>query len=286
MDSANSPGGLARIPPHENGVCLGQPARLRGCSSPARRPVVEPWATGVRSAMTRTRISIALFSLLLLLVCGKALGTPPESLRYPFDPACAWGRVSNGRGLLVRCLTRDESDRLSKSPAAGTAATGATSVADQAKADATPAPSMAGGTEPKSGQGGVRPANSEATANPATKDEPSKEPLSAELVSVIADEGELPLAKKKLGAPLDRYAKCVAEHGGLTASVGQVEVRFLVRERGRAEGVSLGKFQGMSEAAASCVAQVVDRRPTGTPEAPVVGATALIRVRKRAPASS
>jgi hypothetical protein len=101
------------------------------------------------------------------------------------------------------------------------------------------------------------------------------------LVGVTADEGELPLAKKKLGLPLARYEKCVADFGGLSAAVGQVAVRFLVRERGRAEGVSVEKFQGMSQAAANCIAQVIDRRPTGTPEAPLVGATATVRVRKR-----
>ncbi len=28
--------------------------------------------------------------------------------RYPFDPACPWGRISNGKGMIHRCLTKAE----------------------------------------------------------------------------------------------------------------------------------------------------------------------------------
>jgi hypothetical protein len=87
------------------------------------------------------------------------------------------------------------------------------------------------------------------------------------------DEGELPLADKKLSAPKDRYIECVAKNGGLSAERGRVVLRFLVRERGRAEGIEVKSVVGMSRAAADCIADVVDRRYVGYPAVPIVGAT-------------
>ena len=54
-------------------------------------------------------------------------------------------------------------------------------------------------------------------------------------------------------------------------------MRFLVRARGRAEGVSVSKRVGVTPEAARCVAEVVDRRPVGTPDVPMVGATVIIK---------
>src|SRR5436190_5971218 len=34
------------------------------------------------------------------------------AVRYPFDPVCPWGRVADGRGMLVRCLEPAEAQRL------------------------------------------------------------------------------------------------------------------------------------------------------------------------------
>jgi hypothetical protein len=91
-----------------------------------------------------------------------------------------------------------------------------------------------------------------------------------------ADTGELPEAQVQLGKVLDRYVQCVNGNGGLEGPQGKVTVRFLVRERGRAEGVSVKDRQGVSLAAAKCVAEVVDRRFVGYPAAPIVGATLSI----------
>jgi hypothetical protein len=111
----------------------------------------------------------------------------------------------------------------------------------------------------------------------AAPEPPRDEPVRVELVEVKADVGKLELALKKLGAPKDRYLKCLSENGGLTGRGGEVHVRFLVRSRGRAEGVSVSKRAGISAEAAACVADVVDRRLVGTPEAPYVGATAIFK---------
>ena len=70
------------------------------------------------------------------------------------------------------------------------------------------------------------------------------------------------------------------DNGGLREKEGEVQVRFLLRQRGRAEGVSVAKRVGVSAEAARCVSEVVDRRYVGVPEAPIVGATVVIKFAK------
>jgi hypothetical protein len=87
-----------------------------------------------------------------------------------------------------------------------------------------------------------------------------------------ADTGELPEARTQLLRAGERYVQCVESNGGLSSSPARVTLRFLVRERGRAEGVTVKEREGLSLGAAKCVASVVDRRYVGYPAAPIVGA--------------
>jgi hypothetical protein len=164
--------------------------------------------------------------------------------RYPYDPVCPWGRIANGRGVIVRCLNQAE----------------ATDLAHRAASPAGISTPM-----PPSFDGGV----------------PDALPtgMAAEVrgLKVNADVGKLPEAEKKLSAAKDRYVDCVAKNGGLEESRGEVQVRFLVRARGRAEGVSVVKKSGLGSQAAQCIAEVVDRRQVGVPEEPIVGATVIIQ---------
>jgi hypothetical protein len=97
---------------------------------------------------------------------------------------------------------------------------------------------------------------------------------------VVADQGELGLGK--LAQPKTRYQKCVLDHGGLKDRSGEVQVRFLVRSKGIAEGVSVQKRVNVSAEAARCVAEIVDRRRVGVPEAPLVGAAVTVKFEKSA----
>jgi len=170
-------------------------------------------------------------SLLLALVGPSARAAEPEPARYPFDPVCPWGRLANGKGLFVRCVTEAEAATL-------------------ASASPTPAASAGSGTR-----------------------------LDVSVGPVLADQGKLPVAEKKLAVPKDRYAECITKNGGLQGNQGEVHVRFMVAARGRAEGVSVAKRSGMSETAARCIAEVIDRRPVGTPEVEMMGATVVVKVR-------
>jgi hypothetical protein len=181
----------------------------------------------------------------LSLVAGAAVtlsgqAADPVETRYPYDPACPWGRIADGRGMLVRCLLETESKVLLQ----------------RTPAPAEDAPPADAGSSPEASSGGA---------------------LEVSIGPVTADVGTLPMAAKKLELGKPKFENCVLDNGGLESSPAEVHVRFLVRERGRAEGVSVSKLRGVSKKVARCVADVVDRRYVGEPEAPLVGATVVIK---------
>jgi hypothetical protein len=168
-----------------------------------------------------------------------------DTSRYPYDPACPWGRIANGKGMIVRCIAKPEAEALLAR---------------------TPAP------VPTTNPTGAQPATSGSAEAAAPIDG-----VTVQVGPVTVDEGKLPQAEKKLAVPRDKYLECVAKNGGLKAKTAEVHVRFLVRARGRAEGVSVAKRTNLTPEAARCVAEVVDRRLVGTPEAPMVGATVVVK---------
>ena len=193
--------------------------------------------------------------------------------RYPYDPACAWGRVGNGKGMVVRCISEDEAKALRAAPAQAPAA------------GAKPAPNAPNVSSGKPAPEPAAPPSSAAeTAPDASADsDPAPAPdadaaLEVTVGPVTADEGTLGVGK--LGMPKDRYTACVQKNGGLSGKTGEVSVRFLVRGKGVAEGVSVSKRTNLSKEAAQCVADVIDRRRVGTPESPMVGATVLVKFTK------
>ena len=193
--------------------------------------------------------SLGLLGVSVLAVAAVASAQSAKA-RYPYDPACAWGRIANGKGMLVRCLSEQEAVALAK----GTA----------------PVPVK---TEPDAA---LKPATDGAGADNPTADSAKPGPLTVEVGPITADQGTLSIGR--LHVPKDRYAKCVEDNGGLEGKDGEVHVRFLVRgEVSRAEGVSVSKRRNLSQAAAKCVADVVDRRRVGTPDTPMVGATLVIK---------
>jgi hypothetical protein len=193
-------------------------------------------------------------------------GSRPDQLvdrsRYPYDPVCSWGRVSDGRGMIVRCLTRQEADQLQRKPVAPVAVTPAT------------APTAGASVPPASSAPAVP-----SVVAPAVAEEPYK--LNVDVGPLVADVGRFPQGEKKLREPRDRYLACVQQNGGLSEDAGEVVLRFLVRERGRAEGVSVSKRRAVSKAAASCLADVVDRRFVGEPDEPMVGASLTLKFAKQ-----
>lgn len=223
---------------------------------------------------------------LIMLACASPLlafgalasGETTDALlrRYPYDPACPWGRIGNGKGLIVRCITEAEAQALRAGavpapvPSALPAASSSSAPAAVAPAGSVTATTAVPPEEPSEPDAGV----------PTPTPTPSNEKLEVTVGPVTADTGTLGIGK--LGAARDKYMKCVNDNGGLKDPSGEVHVRFMLRQRGRAEGVSVAKRSGMSAEAARCVSEVVDRRYVGVPAEPMVGATVVIKFAKAA----
>jgi hypothetical protein len=213
--------------------------------------------------LSKLRISLIAAGLLVAASVAAQKSESQETLvrRYPFDPACAWGRVANGKGMIVRCMSEEEANLVLKKPA--TPAVPAAPTASAAASASAAVPVEGPPTDADTGDSGATDQRLDVSVGP-----------------VVADQGELSVGK--LNQPKSRYAKCITDHGGLKDKTGEVDVRFLVRSKGIAEGVSVQKRVNVSAEAARCVAEVVDRRRVGVPDAPLVGATVIIKFEKLA----
>lgn len=201
----------------------------------------------IRTHFTKHRkLARPLFAagLLLLALPFGVEAKSEEEVRYPFDPACPWGRLSNGKGMIHRCLTQGEAEDLAR------------------KDESAKAPVVEKKTDEK--------AAVNAEAEKKAKPSPPRE-YNLDVGPIEADKGEISIGR--LDKPLDRYRQCIDTKGGLSDKNATVVVKFLVRgEQQLAEGVSVDSFKGVSKAAADCIAEVVDRRKVGAPSAPLTGA--------------
>jgi hypothetical protein len=202
----------------------------------------------------RLRQVALLGGLVAVLVAGfQSVAGADIPERYPYDPACPWGRIADGNGMMVRCLEPNEAKQL-------LALQGSAKAAESGPAAQPPVAAPP-------------PVASAPTAPDAAANKAGTKVVVESVGPAVADAGDLPLAGSKLGLAKDKYVQCVNQNGGLSSKQAKVVVRFLVRERGRAEGVSVKSHSGMSAAAAQCIAEVVNLRYVGYPAAPIVGAT-------------
>ncbi len=72
----------------------------------------------MRTSHRWPNISRGAFGLLLVtLLPGALYGAAELTQRYPYDPACPWGRLSNGKGMIHRCVSQEEAESLGKQSA-------------------------------------------------------------------------------------------------------------------------------------------------------------------------
>src|SRR5450432_93557 len=98
----------------------------------------------MKSIFKRPLIVLPIASLLLAFGVAASGETADALLRrYPYDPACPWGRIGNGKGLIVRCLSELETQTLRAGtlPVASPAAAGTSIAPPPSPAPTTPAPS-------------------------------------------------------------------------------------------------------------------------------------------------
>lgn len=107
---------------------------------------------------------------------------------------------------------------------------------------------------------------------------PEPRPTRVSLDSVTFGNGEVPRAQRSLERLADKeLSACATENGGVSGQ-GTVELKFLVRARGRAEGVELGRTRNVPPEVAKCLAFTLARRPVGAPSDEPVFVTAKFKL--------
>jgi hypothetical protein len=168
-------------------------------------------------------------------------GPPPSDAGAP---RCPYGELNDPHRGFVRCLLPDERAPGWRAP---------------------PAPSASPDPKPPE--------------PPKEPDKPAEPPPIVEIGAPKFENGEVTKVAKSLGKAKAGIAACVAEHGGLSAATGSLKVQFLVRSRGRAEGVEVLSAKGVSREASSCVRVLLKNKAIGAPSADPVGVTVVITLK-------
>jgi hypothetical protein len=166
-------------------------------------------------------------------------------------PRCPYGELVDPHRGFVRCLNPDERDAGWLPPPPQPAPPSIADVPDPGAKDPAP-PAVAA---------------------------PAGPPPLVDIGAPKFENGEVPRAEKALTKAATDIAKCVADHGGLTAATGTLKIQFLVRNRGRAEGVEILSAKGLGPDAAACVRVLLKNKPIGPPTSDPVGVTVTISLK-------
>src|SRR5690606_16283445 len=93
--------------------------------------------------------------------------------------------------------------------------------------------------------------------------------------------GEVPKVESFLGKMHKPVAQCVADHGGVAKDRGKIEIQFLVRLQGKAEGVEVLKRDGVGEEAERCIRQAFKGKWVGTPTSDPTGVQFTYELERR-----
>jgi hypothetical protein len=195
------------------------------------------------------------------LLVGNALaGAPsasPPKKGAPSGPGCLYGQVVDGHTGEIRCLSPAE-------------------VAPPGPYD-TPAERGDAGAD-----AAIVPDAASFPRRDAAADSSAPIPLKSfgvAIEGVSFENGDVP----RVPAALERIKKDFLKCGTESTTVkpdATIELRFLVRAPGRAEGVDVVQSRGMSSDVVRCVVSALSGRPVGAPTNDPVGVTFTIRFRK------
>ena len=96
----------------------------------------------------------------------------------------------------------------------------------------------------------------------------------------IFDGGDVPRAAAALDRMKTAFARCASVENALTKNEASIDLRFLVRAPGRAEGVNAEKARGVSSDVVRCMTSVLARSYVGAPSDDPVGVAVTVRVRR------
>ena len=167
---------------------------------------------------------------------------------------CPHGALEDPHRGFVRCLREDEKGAEWLPPAPQPEPPAADAGADAAPPE--------------------KPQEKPAPEKPAPEKPAPEKPQPPPTVTVGAPKfegGEVPKAEKFLSTQIEGIGKCIASNGGLSVKKGSIKLSFLVRARGRAEGVEVASSKGITEGAESCIRALLKNRAVGAPSSDPVG---------------
>lgn len=179
------------------------------------------------------------------------------------EPRCPHGALEDPHRGFVRCLRADEKGAEWLPPA------------PQPEPPATDAGSDGGS------DAGQDAAPDKPVPPPPPPVPPTPQPPPVVTVGAPKFEGgDVPRAEKFLNAQIEGITKCIVTNGGLEGKKGSIKLTFLVRVRGRAEGVEVASSKGINDDAAACIRVLLKNRAVGSPSADPVGVTATFTLER------
>ncbi len=111
-------------------------------------------------------------------------------------------------------------------------------------------------------------------------------PVVVTLEGPVFDGGDVPRAASALERMKGAFSRCASIENAFTKNEASIDLRFLVRAPGRAEGVDVDKARGVSSDVVRCMTSVLARSYIGAPSDDPVGVAVTVRVRRPEAASN
>jgi hypothetical protein len=214
--------------------------------------------------MKSTGIARAVLAAGALLALGARLGTAaPGRKGSAGQPGCIYGQVIDGHSGAVRCLSPEE-------------------ISPPGPYDVPAEPADAGADAGAGRDGGPAAARRDAAVE-ASIAVPLRSAPFVSIEGLQFENGEVPHAAAALERIKKDLAKCAAPASSETVALkadAAVELRFLVRAPGKAEGVDVVQSRGVSADIVRCVTSSLAGRLVGPPTSDPVGVALTVRFKK------
>jgi hypothetical protein len=188
---------------------------------------------------------------------APSLAAPPKKS----GPGCLYGQVIDGHSGTIRCLSPEEVTANDTTPPDGGADAGLADAAAEAAAKRDAGVDAAIAIPLRPGSWAVA------------------------IEGLTFDSGDVPRAPAALDRIKKDFGKCVAEDAKIKGDA-TIELRFLVRAPGRAEGVDVVQSRGMSSDIVRCVVSSLAGRPVGAPTSDPVAVSLTVRFKQDEKVSS
>lgn len=145
---------------------------------------------------------------------------------------------------------------------------------------AEPEPPVASAAPPASGASASASASASVAASAAASSTVAAagSPVSIEVGEPRFTSGDVANARTALERLSKKFKACIDDNGGLTGARGELELSFLVRAAGKAEGADVAKVKGIGDAAKKCVQDALKKKAIGTPSDDPIGVTVVLKL--------